>query len=570
MKKDLQLFFVFFLITILPTLAISQTPPSSQSAGALQKQEEQLQTQQQLEEQVQSKKKKTEKAAETENNALPEGGQKTLVKKIDVQGVSLIAQNVIDGITKDYEGRELTLKDMQKVCDLITDEYRKKGYVTSRAYMPPQTISSKEGILVIIVIQGKIGNIEVKGNKFFSSQLYKKKLEMKPGEYFDYQALQKALVEINDHPDRFVKVGLVPGKEPGTTDLLLEVEDRRPIHLGLETDDFGTRYMHYIRNTVTAEDNNLLGFDDKLFFKYQRSLGSYYSSPYVSYTVPINNKFNIGTYWLWSDTKLGKEFLPLDVKGKTSIGGVFFNYGLINTDAISLKLTGGYDYKRVINFISGVETSRDEDRVLKAGFNLDTTDKLGRTVFTLEEDVGLLAGGLYVKDPLATTPGGGAQFQKLAAYIYRLQPMPYSSSILWKNAFQYSNYNLLSVEQFQLGGISNVRGYSPAAYSGDEGVTSSIDWSFPLYFLPKDAVVPHSKSTFYDAARFVVFYDVGYAGLHDPIGTEISNRTFQSVGYGIRFNLVENFSSRIEVAYPIEAQGESTHAHLYWDFEKKF
>jgi hemolysin activation/secretion protein len=148
--------------------------------------------------------------------------------------------------------------------------------------------------------------------------------------------------------------------------------------------------------------------------------------------------------------------------------------------------------------------------------------------------------------------------------------MPFSSDILWKNAFQYSNYDLLSVEQFQLGGISNVRGYDPAAYAGDSGVTSSFDWSFPLYFLPKDTVVPHSKSTFYDATRFVVFYDVGYASLHSPTGADEPSETLQSVGYGIRFNLLENFSARVEVAYPLAPEGEPSHAHLYWDFTKKW
>jgi len=571
MKRSVLIILSFSLITLCSTLAYSQVPPSSQGgAGAIQGQEEQLQKEHQLEEQIQTKKQSAQQAPTAENNALPEGGQKTLVKQIDVRGVTLIKQSVIDNIIINYEGKELTLKDMQKVCDLITDEYRKKGYVTSRAYMPPQTISKTEAILVIIVIQGKVGDIVIKGNKFFSTNVYKQRLEMKPGEYFDYDALQKALVEINDHPDRFVKVGLVPGTEQGTTDLIIEVQDRLPLHLSIENDNFGTRYMHYLRNTVTADDNNFTGHDDKLTFEYQRSLGDYYSAPYISYTIPVNNRLNGGMYWQWSDSKLGKQYLPLDIKGKTSIGGPFVNYTLIDSDNVNFKINAGYDYKRVINFESGVENSRDEDRVLKAGFNLDTTDKFGRTVVTLEEDVGLLAGGLYAKDPLATEPGAGARFQKLTGYVYRLQPMPFSSDILWKNAFQYSNYDLLSLEQFQLGGISNIRGYAPDAYAGDSGVSTSFDWSFPLYFISKTVVVPGSKSTFYDATRVVIFYDAGYASLHDPIAGNTPSETLQDIGYGLRFNLLENFSGRVEVAYPLAPQNESGAPHLYWDFEKKF
>ena len=198
------------------------------------------------------------------------------------------------------------------------------------------------------------------------------------------------------------------------------------------------------------------------------------------------------------------------------------------------------------------------------------SDKLGRTIITMEEDVGVLGGGLYDKDPLATEPGAGAQFEKLTGNLYRLQPMPFNSSILWKNSFQYSNYDLLSVEQFQLGGISNVRGYAPATYSGDQGVSSTLEWSFPLYFLPKDTLVPHSKGTFYDATRFVVFYDMGHADLRDPTGSNQQRSTLQGWGFGIRFNLPEDFFARVEYAYPIDPKGVSGAGNLYWDFGKKW
>ena len=570
MKKVFAFFLIFSLISILPTLSYAQTPPPGQTGGGIQQQEQQIQTERNLEKQIKSKKKKPEEAVVTEKPTSLEEGKKTLVKKIDVKGVTLIPQDIVNKIIKDYEGKELTLNEMQKVCDLITDEYRKKGRVTSRAYMPPQTITEKDGILVIIVIEGKLGNVSVKGNKFFSSQLLKKKLEMKPGEYFDYSALQKALVKINEHPDRFVKAGLVPGKEAGTTDVVLEVEDHFPVHYGYELDNYGNRYMNYYRNSFTVEDNNLTGLDDKLFVKYQKSQADFYSSPYISYTVPLCDRLEGGFYWLWSHTFLGKEYKPLDITSDSSMGGAFYTYDIIDMDAVSFKLTGGYDYKSVLNYTSGTETSRDEDRVLKVGFNLDVSDKLGRTILTMEEDIGLPWGGLPDKDPMATVPGAGAEFQKLTGNLYRLQPMPFSSSILWKNAFQYTNETMLSVEQFQLGGISNVRGYAPAEYTGDKGFTSTVEWSFPIYFLPKDARVPLSKSTFYDATRFVAFYDMGNVRINNPTGTEKHDRTLQGWGYGLRFNLPEDLFARVELAYRFDSKAEPGDANLYLDFGKKF
>ena len=106
MKNILTFFIGGVLISILPPLAYSQTSPSSQSAGAIQAQEERLQEERQLEQQIISKKQKTKEAVLTEKPALPEEGQKTLVKEIDVKGVTLIPRSVVDNIIINYEWKD--------------------------------------------------------------------------------------------------------------------------------------------------------------------------------------------------------------------------------------------------------------------------------------------------------------------------------------------------------------------------------------------------------------------------------------------------------------------------------
>ncbi|MDD5595645.1 MAG: POTRA domain-containing protein, partial [Candidatus Omnitrophica bacterium] len=65
-----------------------------------------------------------------------------------------------------------------KIADKITEIYRKKGRTTSRAYLPPQTI--KDGILTIKVIEGKVGKIDIRGNRYFRTSLLEKKLNLSP------------------------------------------------------------------------------------------------------------------------------------------------------------------------------------------------------------------------------------------------------------------------------------------------------------------------------------------------------------------------------------------------------
>ena len=230
MKKTMT-FFLFFCFILTTTSVYSQTPPPGQTGGGLQKQEQELQTERRLEKQIKEKRKKPEEPVIEEKPGQPIAeGQKNLISKIDVEGVTLVPKDAIDKVLKNYEGKELGVKEMQEVCDRITDEYRTRGRVTSRAYLPPQTI--KDGVLNIVVIEGKLGNVNVRDNKFYSATQVKKKLKLTSGDFLDYKSIQKSLLKINENPDIFVKAGLIPGKEAGTTDLILDVQDRLPIHVG--------------------------------------------------------------------------------------------------------------------------------------------------------------------------------------------------------------------------------------------------------------------------------------------------------------------------------------------------
>jgi hemolysin activation/secretion protein len=569
MRRIYGIFFVFCFTLTFITSAYPQTPPPSQTGGGLQKQEQQIQTERQLEKQIKEKRKKPEDAVIEEKPGQPIAeGQKNLISKIVVEGVTLIPKDVVDKIIEGFEGKELGVKEMQEACDRITDEYRTRGRVTSRAYLPPQTI--KDGVLTIIVVEGKMGNVDVRENKFFSATQVKKKLKLKPGDFLDYKSIQKTLIKINENPDIFVKAGLVPGKEAGTTDLILKVQDRLPIHIGYEFDNYGSRYIGYQRHSITAEDNNLFGLYDKLSFKYQKAQEQFYDSTSLSYVLPVFDFLDFGAYGLWSTSKLGKEYKALNVKGYSTLWGVFGTFNVIDMNAVNFKIIAGFDYKNINNYTSGVKTSRDNDRVVKVGANLDVSDRWGRTILTIEEDVGVLGGGLYKKDPLATRPGAGAEFQKLTGNLYRLQPMPFSSTILWRNQFQVSNYNLLSVEQFQVGGISNVRAYAPAEYTGDQGLSSTIEWSFPPYFLPKDFKIPNSKSTLYDATRLIAFYDMGYVWTKNPMAPSKKDVTIQGWGGALRFNLAEGAFAKLEFSYRIDRKAQFDSANLYIDVGAKF
>jgi len=567
MKKSIivLLSIVFIVSFSLPLFA--ETVEQVQKAGKEVEKEKEL-------------REKIEKApakAEVEQPAAPApaapvpGEGKVLVKTITITGVTLLPDKVINDIVKSYKGKELTVREMQKVADLITDAYRQKGFITSRAYLPPQKI--EQGTLEIRVVEGITGNIDIKGNRYFKTRLYTEKILLKKGESFDYEMLRKGLSKINQLPDRNVKAVLAPGKEPATTDVMLEAKDRLPIHIGLDFDNYGSRYVDRNRARVTLTHNNLLGFDDAFNFQYQLAEGENYRLLALRYLFPLTEGLKLGFFAADSKIDLQKDFEDVNARGKSRLYSIYATQALINRENIGLDLNVGFDYKDTFNFQSGNETSRDRMRVVKGSLDLDLTDALGRTLIGNEVSYGIpdIMAGLEKVDARSSRPGAGGKFVKDNLYLLRLQKLPFNATLLWKNQAQFSPYILTAAEQFQIGGIVNVRGYPLAEVVGDRGSSMTWELSMPPYFFPKDIKVPFSKAKFYDAVRIVTFYDWATARLRRPTGTEEKTKTLRGAGCGIRFNLPENFSFRVEVAWPLDnTPSDSDHAHTWAELSKTF
>ncbi|HAJ56731.1 MAG TPA: hypothetical protein DCL35_03050 [Candidatus Omnitrophica bacterium] len=535
--------------------------------------EVQIQKELQLRQRIEAKKVKpqVEEEAPAPESALSASDAKTLITKIDVTGVTLLKEKEINDIIAQNINKELTVREMQKIADLITDIYRQKGYITSRAYLPPQKIES--GRVEIKVVEGMAGSLEVRGNKYFKTYLYEKMMGLPKGGPFDYNSLRKGLSRINQQPDRSAKAVLAPGKEPGTTDVILEVQDRLPMHIGLAWDNYGSRYIERNRYRTTLTHNNLLGFDDTLTIQYQMSEADHYKLFMGRYVFPVTSDLKIGFFGAESRLRLGKEFEDLNARGKTRLYSAYAVKTLLDTENANLVFNTGFDYKDIFNFQSGDETSRDRLRIVKAGLDLDVTDNFGRTLSTYEIDYGIpdIMGGLDSQDARASRDGSGGKFVKNNINFIRLQKMPFDSSILWKNQIQLSPYILPAAEQFQIGGIANVRGYPTAEAVGDNGYSMTWEWSFPVYFIPKDVQVPFSKAKLYDAIRVVAFYDWANTRLRRPAAGEEKNTTLRGAGVGVRVNLPENFSAKVEFAWPLDKlPSDGDRLHTWFEVSKSF
>ncbi len=96
---------------------------------------------------------------------------------MDVESEGFCAIRVVDQdldqilseALKNYDN-QLTLFDLEDVAGSITKYYREGELILDTAFLPPQTITDET--LVIHVLQGRLGELVVKGNKRYQPMFY--------------------------------------------------------------------------------------------------------------------------------------------------------------------------------------------------------------------------------------------------------------------------------------------------------------------------------------------------------------------------------------------------------------
>ena len=79
------------------------------------------------------------------------------VEKIQITGKQSLSREVLHALVVDYEGKTLTLGELQQLAIQITQYYQQQGYPYSRAYLPAQNLS--QGVVTIAVLEARYDGI---------------------------------------------------------------------------------------------------------------------------------------------------------------------------------------------------------------------------------------------------------------------------------------------------------------------------------------------------------------------------------------------------------------------------
>jgi hemolysin activation/secretion protein len=565
-----------FLVLIFPLWLIASANRPVPPAGVV---EREIEQEYEVEE-IEAEKKVPLLEIDIPEKKLELGGEKVSIQSVEFSGNKAFSSRVLQRIVAKFIHQAVSISEIGALCEAIESIYARKGFFLTKVFAPPQEIQN--GVLKIEIIEGKLGEVSVVGNKYYKTKFIARYFEKYQGKPINYHDIIKALLLLDENSDLDVGAVFKKGEQFGTADLIVRVKDVRPLHLMADHNNFGSDHTSPHRTGVKFDWGNLITDGDK--FTIVEVVGS--PIPSLDFTngiyhLPINtygSSFDFS--YLFANFKTDRVD-KTRYTGRSHIATIKFAQALHRTKRLSTDFLTSFDYKQIQNFGNGIESSYDKLRVLTGGVQIDYIDGWrGRNLFAALAAMGIphFLGGAPVHDRHDSRVHGGGRFVKLNGKWQRVQKLPWECFVFFNTQLQYSFYKLPLPEQIYIGGVDTVRGYQLAAGIGDSGFYANLELRVPPPFL-RAHKIPWTQTTWGEFLQFTLFCDHGQTFSHgQDILREIGVRHHKnvkkrvhfdrailtSIGAGARLFGPWKFEWSFDVGYPLTDQHRSSETIAYF------
>ncbi len=465
---------------------------------------------------------------------------------ITIQGATVFSPDQLKPLYADLIGKQVGLSDILDIADKIEGMYRERGYIISRAYVPPQRVGN--GVFTINVVEGYIKGIAIEGGDPGVRDLVQAYLQpvtqVKP---LTLDPMERGLLLSNDLPGVTAAGLLRPAQDqPGASDLVVNVSED-PITGGFNVDNRGSQFTNRWTLGGDVEWNSPLHDGDQLSANIQMA-----PDPTVRIQGTARYQHPIGTSGLTGSIYVTvSKGAPTASLGQFNIttdsvaAGPRLSYPLIRTRAQSLTIEGGITYQNaeVLSGTPQATISHDHWRVADAALTYTQAGFWdGNTQVTVDVAQGLpVFGATENGSPSLSRPGAHTDFTKVTGTLKRIQTIwgPINAALTAQG--QYAFEPLVAGEQISFGGNQIGRGYDPSAITGDHGVGGSFELRYDTRI----------DQWFVQTAEPYIFFDT--AKIWNRLGGNGSGFALHSVGAGVRVALEHNISLGLEYARTLTA-----------------
>jgi hemolysin activation/secretion protein len=515
-----------------------------------------------------------------------------------VEGSTLLSHDKINEILGKYKGQGKTIKDIERARVELEKAYQQLGYPTVLVVVPEQTV--EQGNIKMEVLEGRLSQIEVTQNRYFSESNIRLKLpSVQIGTLLYEPDFIKQLDAVNANPDLKIAPILKPGSVQGHVELELRAKDRIPFHAKITADNKGPFTTPANRLTWEAQYANVWDADNILTLQTTQTPTDWgavqaYGFSYVAPLVWPDKLLAVYASKVLSNSVLAGTSLPVSegdvaVVGNATIAGARYLFPIFKDSKFKHQVSLGVDFKRLEEteaiFPGNLGTALVLGPIQYLPASISYTgsypDPYGVTTVTASLTgyvAGLIPGGGKKdfqgdQNNIDEFPGQRAAstgtFGVVRPSLSRIQPLPGDFLLSGRIDGQWATEPLIPAESYFAGGMDTVRGYVQSSALGD----NAFFWRAELYTpslpsVPLDFFWQRRRSSELKATiKFLGFYDYARLWVQQAPAGQTDVFRLEGVGGGLRLkvepiNLTVSFDQAVALQDAASTKKGDTFAHF--------
>lgn len=454
------------------------------------------------------------------------------LKKIVTDASAVLTDAELDAIIKPYEGKQVQLNDIYAIVDKINALYNDKGYVTCRAFLPPQTIT--DGTVKLLLVEGRTGSTIVNNNKYTKTKYITNRMHLAKGEIANIKQLNKDLLLFNATNSTQLRIMMKAGTEPGTTDYEITAYEPKRDTWTVFEDNAGSETSGEYRTGLFFNTKSLSGHCDAMSLGTVISEGTKAANAMYSRSLGRSGtKMNL-MYSTNAVKTVDGDYKDM-IKGHANSYAIGFTQPILVNETTRTELSLDYNRQNSkTDWLLGERRNIVDDNVQDFTIGFSLTNYGTSHVFYQKHS--------YVRGYSESTPDAFGEksqnfgFYKLNAMYQKL----YKAGQMWSlraDAQWSGSEGMVSSRQFYMGGMYSVRGYKENYLGGDSGFTFSAEYAVP--------VINKNTSAF-------TFFDYGH--VYGNGQSDDQHNVLSSVGLGIRSTINQYCSASLILGIPLQRE----------------
>lgn len=469
-----------------------------------------------------------------------------VLNSVVIEGATVYQSADLSSAYASKVGQTISLYDARVIANSITDIYHNHGYILSQAIVPTQDVTS--GVLKIRIVEGYIGQVGFEGDVGNDGE--KKRLEsyadnikaLRPAKMED---LERYMLLMNDLPGTTITGLIRPSASGvGSADLILTV-NRKTFEGAYTIDNRGTRYIGPWEHTATFGANSMINAYDHTQVRVMTAdpTKELFSAELQHDEILNTEGTKLSLLASHTRTQPGDELEYLHLVGESNLFEAKISHPFLRLRSQSFVARGVFDVHNTSTEMQhDYNVATDRLRVARIGGTYSFLDTArGSDSIDVVMSQGIDVFGATNKGDGRSNGDGDSAFTKANFDMSRLQPLPGDFSLLTSATGQYSFEDLLTDEQFSLGGSEYGRAFDPAEALGDSGLGGKAELRY-------DGLV---DVPYFESYQLFTFADIGEAWVRgtDP-GSNAGSKSLSSIGLGTRMKFTDFLSSTVEADVP--------------------